>query len=87
MFLLVVAVPALLVVVLGYVVGYGFWTWIAGMADAALGTSLAREPKRPAGSPVCWRSPARSGAHSAVGEHAAGGTDAVPGGGEPAAGG
>jgi hypothetical protein len=39
-FLLVVAVPALLVVVLGYVVGHGLWTWIAGMADAALGTSL-----------------------------------------------
>jgi hypothetical protein len=39
-FLLLVAVPALLVVVLGYVVGHGLWTWIAGMADAALGTSL-----------------------------------------------
>ena len=40
-FVLVVAVPALLVVVLGYVVGHGLWTWIAGTADAALGTSLA----------------------------------------------
>jgi hypothetical protein len=39
-FVLVVAVPALLVVVLGYVVGYGLWTWIAGLADSALGTSL-----------------------------------------------
>jgi hypothetical protein len=39
-FVLVVAVPALLVVVLGYVLGYGLWTWIAGMVDEALGTSL-----------------------------------------------
>jgi hypothetical protein len=39
-FVLVVAVPALLVVVLGYVVGYALWTWIAGMLDAAFGTSL-----------------------------------------------
>jgi hypothetical protein len=39
-FVLVLAVPALLVVVLGYVVGYATWTWMAGMADAALGTSL-----------------------------------------------
>jgi hypothetical protein len=40
-FVLLVAVPALLVVVLGYVVGHGLWTWIAGMVDAGLGTSLA----------------------------------------------
>ena len=40
MFVLVVVVPALLVVVLGYVVGHGLWTWIAGAADAAFGTSL-----------------------------------------------
>ena len=40
MFVLVVAVPALLVVVLGYVVGYGLWTWIGGTVDAAFGTSL-----------------------------------------------
>jgi hypothetical protein len=39
-FVLVVAVPALLVVVLGYVLGHGLWTWIAGMVDAAFGTSL-----------------------------------------------
>jgi MYXO-CTERM domain-containing protein len=41
MFLLVFAVPALLVVVLGYVVGHGLWSWIGGLLDAALGTSLA----------------------------------------------
>lgn len=41
MFVLVVAVPALLVVVLGYVLGHGLWTWIAGAVDAGLGTSLA----------------------------------------------
>ncbi|SNR25357.1 hypothetical protein [Blastococcus mobilis] len=41
MFLLVFAVPALLVVVLGYVVGYGLWSWIGGCLDAVLGTSLA----------------------------------------------
>jgi hypothetical protein len=40
-FVLVVAVPALLVVVLGYVLGYGMWAWLAGSADAAFGTSLA----------------------------------------------
>jgi hypothetical protein len=39
-FVLVVAVPALLVVVLGYVLGYGLWAWIAGMVDTAFGTSL-----------------------------------------------
>ena len=40
MFVLVLAVPALLVVVLGYVVGHGLWTWLAGAADVAFGTSL-----------------------------------------------
>jgi hypothetical protein len=40
-FLLVLAVPALLVVVLGYVVGHGLWTWLGGLVDAALGTTLA----------------------------------------------
>ena len=32
--LLVFAVPALLVVVLGYVVGYGLWSAVAGPDDA-----------------------------------------------------
>ena len=41
MFVLVLAVPALLVVLLGYVVGHGLWAWFAGSADSALGTSLA----------------------------------------------
>ena len=41
MFVFVFAVPALLVVLLGYVVGYGLWSWIGGLLDAALGTSLA----------------------------------------------
>ena len=41
MFVLVVAVPALIVVVLGYVVGYGLWSWLAGLVDDAAGTSLA----------------------------------------------
>ena len=41
MFVLVLAVPALLVVVLGYVVGYGLWSWIGGLVDSAIGTSLA----------------------------------------------
>jgi hypothetical protein len=40
-FVLVLAVPALLVVVLGYVVGYGLWTWIGGAIDGAFGTSIA----------------------------------------------
>lgn len=40
MFVPVVGVPALLVVVFGYVVGHGLRTWIAGMVDAGLGTSL-----------------------------------------------
>ncbi len=41
MFVLLLAVPALLVVILGYVVGYGVWTWIGGLIDSAAGTSLA----------------------------------------------
>lgn len=45
----IVAVPALLVVVLGYVLGHGLWTWVAGMVDAAFGTSLAG-----AAEPVGW---------------------------------
>jgi len=40
-FVLVFAVPALLVVVLGYVVGYGLWSWIGGLVDAGAGTSIA----------------------------------------------
>ena len=34
MFVLLAAVPALLVVVLGYVVGYGLWNWFVGTAGA-----------------------------------------------------
>ncbi len=41
MFLLMFAVPALLVVVLGYVVGHGLWSWIGSRLDAVLGTALA----------------------------------------------
>ena len=41
MFFLVLAVPALLVVLLGYVVGYALWGWLAGLVDSAAGTSLA----------------------------------------------
>jgi len=41
MFVLVFAVPALLVVVLGYVIGHGLWAWIGGMTDAGFGTSIA----------------------------------------------
>jgi MYXO-CTERM domain-containing protein len=37
-FVLVLAVPALLVVVLGYVVGHAVWTWLTGLLDPALGT-------------------------------------------------
>ncbi|WP_425456766.1 hypothetical protein [Blastococcus colisei] len=33
--------PAMLVVLLGYVVGHGLWRWIGGMVDAAFGTSAA----------------------------------------------
>ena len=41
MFLLLFAVPALLVVVTGYVVGYRLWAWIGGLPGSRLGTSLA----------------------------------------------
>ncbi len=41
MFVLVLAVPALLVVVLGYVIGYAVWHWLGGLIDATAGTSLA----------------------------------------------
>jgi hypothetical protein len=40
-FVLLFAVPALLVVVLGYVVGHGIWTWLGGLVDDAAGTSIA----------------------------------------------
>ncbi len=40
MFVLLFAVPALLVVTVGYVVGYGVWTWLGGLVDPAAGTSL-----------------------------------------------
>jgi hypothetical protein len=40
-FVLLLAVPALLVVVVGYVIGHGLWAWIGGMVDAGLGTSVA----------------------------------------------
>ncbi len=33
MFFLVLAVPAVLLVLLGYVIGHGVWTWIAGTID------------------------------------------------------
>jgi hypothetical protein len=32
-FVLVFAVPALLVVVVGYVIGYGLWTWLGGLGE------------------------------------------------------
>jgi hypothetical protein len=38
-FVLLIAVPALLVVV-GYVLGHGLWTWLGGLADDAFGTSV-----------------------------------------------
>jgi hypothetical protein len=41
-FVLMFAVPALLVVVLGYAVGHGLWGWLGSLVDAAAGTSLAR---------------------------------------------
>lgn len=41
MFLLLLVVPALMVVVVGYVVGHGLWARFGGMVDAAAGTSLA----------------------------------------------
>lgn len=40
-FLLLLAVPALLVVVLGYVIGHGLWAWLGGLIDAGAGTSIA----------------------------------------------
>ena len=40
MFVLLFAVPALLVVTVGYVVGYGLWAWLAGLIDPVAGTSL-----------------------------------------------
>ena len=40
MFVFLIAVPVLLVVVLGYVIGHAVWTWLAGMVDAGFGTSL-----------------------------------------------
>ena len=48
MFLLVFAVPALMLVVLGYVVGFALWSWVGGLFDATLGTSLA-DGAEPAG--------------------------------------
>jgi len=33
-FVLVLAVPALFVVLLGYVVGYGVWSWLVGAPGA-----------------------------------------------------
>jgi hypothetical protein len=48
-FVLLVAVPALLVVVVGYVVGHGLWSCLAGTADAAFGTSLS-----PGAEPAGW---------------------------------
>ena len=41
MFLLGLAVPAFLVVLVGYVVGHTLWAWVGGLIDAAAGTSLA----------------------------------------------
>jgi MYXO-CTERM domain-containing protein len=38
-FVLVLAVPALLVVLLGYVVGHGIWSWSAGLLDPATRTA------------------------------------------------
>ena len=40
MFVFVLLVPALLVVVLGYVLGHRLWTWLGGLVDDAAGTSL-----------------------------------------------
>ena len=40
-FVFLFAVPVLLVVVLGYVFGFGLWSWIGGMIDAGAGTSIA----------------------------------------------
>lgn len=41
MFLLLLVVPGLMVVVAGYALGYAVWSRLAGMVDAASGTSLA----------------------------------------------
>ena len=41
MFVLLFAVPALLVVVVGYAAGYALWAWLGSRVDAATGTSLA----------------------------------------------
>ena len=58
MFVLLLAVPALLVVVLGYVIGHGLWTavaghsgaepagWVSGLVLLTLATWLGW---------VCWR--------------------------------
>lgn len=46
MFVLIVAVPALLVVVTGYVLGHAAWTWLAG---ALVGTGGAEAGAEPAG--------------------------------------
>jgi hypothetical protein len=40
-FVFAAAVPALLVVVLGYVVGHGLWTWLAGLVGGSTGTTMA----------------------------------------------
>ena len=48
MFVLALAVPALLVVVAGYVVGHAVWAWLTGLIDPVLGTSLASRAE-PAG--------------------------------------
>jgi hypothetical protein len=40
-FVLLFAVPALLVVVLGYAAGYGLWSWLGGLVDDSAGTHLA----------------------------------------------
>jgi hypothetical protein len=40
-FVLVFAVPALLVVVVGYVLGHAVWSWLGGLVDRAAGTSVA----------------------------------------------
>ena len=49
MFVLLLAVPALLVVVIGYVVGYGLCRWLGGLVDDAAGTTLAASAE-----PVGW---------------------------------
>ena len=41
MFVVVLVVPALLVVVVGYVIGHGLWSWLGGLVAQAAGTSLA----------------------------------------------